>query len=120
MCLAYVADEVSVGDYAIVHVGFAISRVDEEEARRTYEILEEMSELDELEWMKEVAREAAAVDAPGSLPPQQGGRDRARGVDARDHVREGHAGGRCGRSAEGRRTRSSDRASTTCSKPRWR
>lgn len=57
VCLAYVADQVEVGDYAIVHVGFAISRVDEEEARRTFEALEEMSELDELEWMREVARE---------------------------------------------------------------
>lgn len=54
VCLAYIADEVDVGDYAIVHVGFAISKVDEEEARRTFEILKEMSELDELEWMKQV------------------------------------------------------------------
>ena len=71
VCLAYVADEVEVGDYAIVHVGFAISRVDEEEARRTYEILEEMSELDELDWMKEVARQAAAVEAPGAVRPAE-------------------------------------------------
>jgi hydrogenase expression/formation protein HypC len=49
VCLAYVADEVSTGDYVIVHVGFAISRLDEEEARRTFEILEEMGELGELE-----------------------------------------------------------------------
>jgi hydrogenase expression/formation protein HypC len=55
VCLAYVADQVKVGDYAIVHVGFAISKVDEEEARRTFEILKEMSQLEELEWMKEVA-----------------------------------------------------------------
>lgn len=55
VCLAYVADQVKVGDYAIVHVGFAISMVDEEEARRTFEILKEMSQLEELEWMKEVA-----------------------------------------------------------------
>ena len=34
VCLAYVADEVEVGDYAIIHVGFAISKVDEDEARR--------------------------------------------------------------------------------------
>jgi hydrogenase expression/formation protein HypC len=61
VCLAYVADEVNVGDYAIVHVGFAISKVDEAEARRTYEVLREMSQLDELEWMKEVADRADAV-----------------------------------------------------------
>jgi hydrogenase expression/formation protein HypC len=55
VCLAYVADEVGLGDYVIVHVGFAISKVDEDEARRTFEALREMSQLDELEWMKEVA-----------------------------------------------------------------
>ena len=50
-CLAYVADEVACGDYVIVHVGFAISKVDEPEARRTFEVLREMSQLDELQWM---------------------------------------------------------------------
>ena len=55
VCLAYVADQVQVGDYALVHVGFAISKVDEDEARRTWEILREMSQLDELEQMKEDA-----------------------------------------------------------------
>lgn len=55
VCLAYVADEVEVGDYAVVHVGFAISKVDEAEAKRTFELLKEMSQLDELEWMREVA-----------------------------------------------------------------
>ena len=55
VCLAYVADEVQVGDYAVVHVGFAISKVDEAEARRTFEVLREMSQLDELAWMKELA-----------------------------------------------------------------
>jgi len=34
--------EAGVGDYVIVHVGFAISKVDEAEARRTYELLAEM------------------------------------------------------------------------------
>jgi hydrogenase expression/formation protein HypC len=46
VCLAYVADEVAVGDYVVVHVGFAISRVDEEEAKRTYDMLREMSLLE--------------------------------------------------------------------------
>ena len=55
VCLAYVADQVKPDDYVVVHVGFAISRVDEEEARRTFEALQQMSQLDELEWMKEVA-----------------------------------------------------------------
>jgi hydrogenase expression/formation protein HypC len=39
--------EAQVGDYVLVHVGFAISRVEEEEARRTYEMLEEMGALGE-------------------------------------------------------------------------
>ena len=37
-CLAYVP-EVQLGDYVIVHVGFAISRLDEEEAQKTLELL---------------------------------------------------------------------------------
>jgi hydrogenase expression/formation protein HypC len=39
--------EAEVGDYVMVHVGFAISRVDGEEAKRTYQILEEMGVLSE-------------------------------------------------------------------------
>ena len=38
--------EAGVGDYVMVHVGFAISRVNEEEARRTYALLEEMGALE--------------------------------------------------------------------------
>jgi hydrogenase expression/formation protein HypC len=55
VCLAYVADDISLDDYVVVHVGFAISKVDEEEARRSYAILREMSQLEELDWMREVA-----------------------------------------------------------------
>ena len=47
-CLEYVP-ETKVGEYVLVHVGFAISRVDEEEAQRTYELLKEMDQLTELE-----------------------------------------------------------------------
>ena len=46
--LAYVP-EANVGDYVVVHVGFAISIVDEEEANRVFEYLREMDELAELE-----------------------------------------------------------------------
>jgi len=38
--------EAAVGDYVIVHVGFALSRVNAEEAARTYELLEEMGLLE--------------------------------------------------------------------------
>lgn len=55
VCLAYLAGDIQVGDYALVHVGFAIAKVDEEEARRTFEALSAMSQLDELDWLKEVA-----------------------------------------------------------------
>lgn len=65
VCLAYVANDIQVGDYAIIHVGFAISKVSEEEAKRTYQVLEEMSQLDELEWLAEVARDGAATLTPG-------------------------------------------------------
>ncbi len=64
VCLAYLAGEVEIGDYAIVHVGFAISKVDEEEARRTFEVLKEMSQLDELEWMREVAEKSLNPQPP--------------------------------------------------------
>jgi hydrogenase expression/formation protein HypC len=45
--LSYVP-EVEVGDYVIVHVGFAISTLDEAEANRVFEYLEQMDELEEL------------------------------------------------------------------------
>jgi hydrogenase expression/formation protein HypC len=61
VCLAYLAGMVQPGDYAIVHVGFAISKVDEEEAHRTFEALRELSQLDELDWMREVAERSLAA-----------------------------------------------------------
>ena len=39
--------EAGVGDYVLVHVGFAISKIDEEEAQRTYEALQQISNLEE-------------------------------------------------------------------------
>jgi hydrogenase expression/formation protein HypC len=45
VCLAYVPD-VEVGEYVIVHVGFAIGKVDEDEAREVFRLLEEMDALD--------------------------------------------------------------------------
>ena len=47
-CLEYVP-EVEIGNYVLVHVGFAISRVDEAEAARTYEYLAELGQLGELD-----------------------------------------------------------------------
>jgi hydrogenase expression/formation protein HypC len=71
VCLAYVADQVSVGDYTIVHVGFALSKVDEDEAHRTYDILREMGELEELEFLREAADAAASVQAPSAKEDSQ-------------------------------------------------
>jgi hydrogenase expression/formation protein HypC len=44
--LDYVA-EAHPGDFVLVHAGFAISKIDPEEARRTYELLEQMDLLEE-------------------------------------------------------------------------
>ena len=41
--------EAKIGDYVLVHVGVAISIVDEEEARQTFSYLKKMGEVDELE-----------------------------------------------------------------------
>jgi len=38
--------EAQTGDYVLVHVGFAISRLDEEEAQRTYQLLERIGMLE--------------------------------------------------------------------------
>jgi hydrogenase expression/formation protein HypC len=46
VCLAYLPD-IAVGDYTIVHVGFAITKVDEESATRSLEAFREMGLLDE-------------------------------------------------------------------------
>ena len=46
--LAYVPEAV-VGDYVIVHAGFAISKVDEDEAAKVFQYLKDMNELGELE-----------------------------------------------------------------------
>lgn len=47
VCLAHVP-EARPGDYVLVHVGFALSRIDEEEARQVFDFLEGMNQLDEL------------------------------------------------------------------------
>ena len=40
--------DAQIGDYVLVHVGVAITRVDEEEAAKTFEYLKEIGEIDEL------------------------------------------------------------------------
>lgn len=48
VCLEY-TPEVELGDYVLVHVGFALSKVDEAEAARTYNALAQMQQLGELD-----------------------------------------------------------------------
>ncbi len=45
-CLAYIP-EAQVGDYTLIHVGFAISRLSEEEAQESLALLQEMVNLDQ-------------------------------------------------------------------------
>lgn len=48
VCLQYTPDVV-VGEYVIVHVGFSLSKMDEQEAAKTYKLLEELNQLNELD-----------------------------------------------------------------------
>ncbi|VAX32687.1 [NiFe] hydrogenase metallocenter assembly protein HypC [hydrothermal vent metagenome] len=44
ICLEYVPD-IQVGEYALVHVGFAISKIDEKEAAKTLKLLRELEQM---------------------------------------------------------------------------
>ncbi|MGB8988162.1 MAG: HypC/HybG/HupF family hydrogenase formation chaperone [Candidatus Sulfotelmatobacter sp.] len=48
VCLDY-TPEARVGDYVLVHVGFALTVVDEQEAKRVFEALRELDQLEELQ-----------------------------------------------------------------------
>lgn len=48
VCLEHVP-EVQIGEYVIVHVGFALSRIDEAEAQQVFAFLERMNQLDEIQ-----------------------------------------------------------------------
>jgi hydrogenase expression/formation protein HypC len=50
-------DDAVIGDYVIVHVGYALQKLDREEAERTLELFAEMGQLDELR--SELAGDAA-------------------------------------------------------------
>jgi hydrogenase expression/formation protein HypC len=47
VCLEHVP-EAQPGEYVIVHVGFALARIDEAEAERVFELLAQMKELEDL------------------------------------------------------------------------
>lgn len=65
ICLAYVP-EAQVGEYVLVHVGFAISRIDEEEAAEIFSYIEQIGELSDLQ---DDALPTAAVDPPAENSP---------------------------------------------------
>jgi hydrogenase expression/formation protein HypC len=74
-CLDYVP-ETRPGEYVLVHVGFAISRVDEAEAERTYQALKDLDQLTELE--APVVEEATAADEKRSGLPAAAASQRGR------------------------------------------
>jgi hydrogenase expression/formation protein HypC len=41
-------DDLAVGDYVILHVGYALNRIDPDEAARTLALIEELGQLDEV------------------------------------------------------------------------
>ncbi len=51
ICLDHVRD-VRSGDYVLVHVGFALSKIDEDEAKETFDLLEKMGGLEEIRELK--------------------------------------------------------------------
>ncbi len=68
VCLAYLPD-IEVGDYTIVHVGFAISKVDEQSAQETLKTFEQLGLLDEeLDELRETE-----FDLPDSTEEPSGG-----------------------------------------------
>ena len=68
--LAYVP-EAKQGDYVIVHVGFAISRLDEAEAKKVFEYLREMDELSELSDMSDLPGDSKQAKPSQDSPAHQ-------------------------------------------------
>ena len=52
--------DAEVGDYVLVHVGVAISKIDEDEAKKTFEYLKEIGELDELVESSQLERDGGS------------------------------------------------------------
>lgn len=70
--LAYVP-EAKVGDYVIVHVGFAISQIDEEEAERIFSYLKEIGDLGDLGEIPEFPQAAPSGDQAAPSEEGEGG-----------------------------------------------
>jgi hydrogenase expression/formation protein HypC len=67
ICLDYLP-ELEVGDYAIVHVGFAIAKLDPDEAERTLDLFKQMGMLDEEFETEEQAFARAAITPQSNCP----------------------------------------------------
>jgi hydrogenase expression/formation protein HypC len=67
VCLDYVPD-IEVGDYAIVHVGFAISKIDEKSAQETLALFRQLGTLEEELATEEEAFRRAAKAPQSSCP----------------------------------------------------
>jgi len=66
VCLAYLP-EIAVGDYALVHVGFALAKIDEAQARETLRTFAELGLL--AEELAELRADDEAPPAPAPPPP---------------------------------------------------
>jgi hydrogenase expression/formation protein HypC len=62
VCLEHVPDA-GIDDYVLVHVGFALSRIDEAEAMRVFEFLGQMDQLEELNDLPDTGEGEAAYDS---------------------------------------------------------
>jgi hydrogenase expression/formation protein HypC len=71
ICLAY-TPEAAVGDYVLVHVGFALNVVDEDEAQRIFETLAEMEQLAEGTVKEPQTGETACPTSPEIAGSQRG------------------------------------------------
>jgi len=80
VCLEY-TPEVQLGDYILVHVGFALGKVDVEEAERTYKLLEEMNQLGELDTPDSTTQ--APRRSISSLEADPGGHAKSSVLDSR-------------------------------------
>jgi hydrogenase expression/formation protein HypC len=72
VCLAYLPD-IEVGDYTIVHVGFAIQKLDEASARETLRLFENLGLMDEEfgdQWGRAAAEAGAAPPDAAAEPAQ--------------------------------------------------
>jgi hydrogenase expression/formation protein HypC len=99
-CSLALLPDADVGDYVLVHAGYAISRIDEDEARETYELLAELS-LAELGIIdietdgRETVQHVDQVDRGGRSQPDAGpgsgddGRSRGDGRSTDDRRSEG-------------------------------